>query len=182
MGSYNYKKTYHFVDLYRMMFWFGPDGEYTVQTDYKFLQNLYQASELGQSNATNLQQSWKKIWSLKVLGKVKNQVWRACKNSLPTKTNLVKHQIVTSGLCEICKLYPEDTNHALYHCLKVEKFWENIIPLWNHGTIRQSTSFLDIMFVICVENRDPKLVSSVVWALWNRRNNLRLGKPLIPLD
>lgn len=38
------------------------------------------------------------------------------------------------------------------------------------------------MFVICAENRDLELFSSVAWALWNRRNNLRLGKPSIPLE
>ena len=54
--------------------------------------------------------------------------------------------------------------------------------LWSHSTIIQSTSFLDIMFVVCAENRDPKLFSSVAWTLWNRRNNLRLGKPSIPLE
>nr|POF05074.1 hypothetical protein CFP56_35635 [Quercus suber] len=51
---------------------FSPNGEYTIQIAYKFLQNLYQASEPSLSTATNLQPLWKKIWSLKVLGKVKN--------------------------------------------------------------------------------------------------------------
>ncbi|KAK9993813.1 hypothetical protein SO802_023516 [Lithocarpus litseifolius] len=105
----------------------------------------------------------------------------ACKSALPTKTNLVKRQVVTSDLCEMCKPYSEDIAHALYHCPKLENFWQNI-PLWSHSTIRQSTSFSDIMFVICAENRDPELFSSVAWTLWNRRNNLRLGKPSIHLE
>ena len=29
---------------------------------------------------------------------------------------------------------------------------------------------------ILTENRDPAFFFMVVWALWNRRNNLRLGK------
>ena len=53
---------------------FSPDGEYTVQIGYKFLQNLFQASEPGSSNATILQPLWKKIWSLKVLGKLKSDL------------------------------------------------------------------------------------------------------------
>ena len=66
---------------------FSLDGEYTVQTSYKFLQKQYMASELGSSDGTKLQPLWKKIWGLKVLGKVKHLVWRACKNAQPTKTN-----------------------------------------------------------------------------------------------
>ena len=50
---------------------FSLDGEYTIQTGYKFLQNLCLALEPCSSNATILQPLWKKIWSLKVLGKVK---------------------------------------------------------------------------------------------------------------
>ena len=43
-------------------------------------------------------------------------------------------------------------------------------------------SFVDIMEFICAENKEPELFSSVTWALWNRRNNLRLGKQAVPLD
>lgn len=32
------------------------------------------------------------------------------------------------------------------------------------------------------DNRDPVLFSMVAWEIWNRRNNLRLEKPAIPLD
>ena len=38
------------------------------------------------------------------------------------------------------------------------------------------------MFVVCVDGRDPELFSSVAWTLWNRRNNIRLGKPSVPLE
>ena len=31
-------------------------------------------------------------------------------------------------------------------------------------------------------NKDPELFSLVIWNLWNRRNNLRLGKTALPLD
>ena len=31
-------------------------------------------------------------------------------------------------------------------------------------------------------NKEPELFAVVIWTLWNRRNNLRLGKPTLPLD
>lgn len=50
--------------------------------------------------------AWKKIWSLNVPAKVKHRTWHACQNSLPTKTNLVKHNVFTDG--QIYKLHQED--------------------------------------------------------------------------
>ena len=35
---------------------------------------------------------------------------------------------------------------------------------------------------LIVENRDPALFSMTAWVLWNRRNNLRLGKPTVVLS
>ena len=80
------------------------------------------ASEPGSSDVTTLQPLWKKIWGLKVPRKVKNLVWHACKNSLPTKMNLLKCQMVISDVCELCNLHTEDSAHALYRCPKLENF------------------------------------------------------------
>ena len=38
------------------------------------------------------------------------------------------------------------------------------------------------MFAVCADDRDLELFSAMAWTLWNRRNNLRLGKPAIPLE
>ena len=65
--------------------------------------------------------------------------------------------------------------HALYQCPKLEELW-SLMPLWNHSCLRQKTSFIDLIGSFLIENRDPAFFSMVVWALWNRRNNLRLGK------
>ena len=77
---------------------FSPNKEYSVQTRYKFLQKQCRASEPGSSDGTTLWPLWKKIWGLKVPRKVKNLVWHACKNALPTKMNLLQRQVVTSGV------------------------------------------------------------------------------------
>ena len=47
----------------------------------------------------------KKIWSFEVPNKVKNLVWWACTNSLPTKANLASRKIITDSLCDICRLH-----------------------------------------------------------------------------
>ena len=122
-----------------------------------------------------------KIWGLNVLAKVKNFVWRACQNSLPTKTNLMKRKVVPDGLCDICKLQQEDTAHAMFHCSKLDSLW-NLTPTWNHSLLKQSASFIDLLGFVFTKDMNPELFILMICAVWNRRNNLRLGKPMVPLN
>lgn len=50
------------------------------------------------------------------------------------------------------------------------------------GFLQQSTNFVDIMGFILTEMRDPTLFACMMWLLWNHRNNLRLGKPVVLLS
>ena len=115
------------------------------------------------------------------LGKVKHLVWWACKDSIPTKANLVRRKILVDDLCEACKQHKEDMVHALYRCLPLEPLWHRT-PMWNHDALNRSISFTDIIEIVFAGDKDPELFTLVIWNLWNRRNNLRLGKPALPLD
>ena len=37
-------------------------------------------------------------------------------------------------------------------------------------------TFIDLLGIVFVENKEPAFFPMVVWSLWNCRNNLRLGK------
>ena len=113
--------------------------------------------------------------------KVKHLVWRACKDSLPAKANLVRRKITTTGTCDSCKMHQEDAMHALLHCPNLKSLWCTQ-PEWNHGMLHACTSFIDVFDFIFVGNKEPELFAAVIWTLWNRRNNLRLGKPALTLD
>ena len=160
---------------------FTPTGDYIVKSGYTFLQQEYHSSQPGQLDPEYLKPLWKLIWSLQVPSKVKNFIWRAAKNSLPTKTNLVKRKVIDDDLCEHCKDQKEDVIHALYHCSKLLDLWFSV-KLWNHSCLKQATSFIDLIGCVFAENRDPTLFSMVAWAIWYRRNNIRIGKPAAPLN
>ena len=94
---------------------FTPSGIYSVKSGYRFLlensaqfQSIYQDVEF-----------WKNVWSLEVPSKIKNFVWRASKDALPIKKNLLRRKISQDGQCEICKARDEDCLHALFFCSKV---------------------------------------------------------------
>lgn len=124
---------------------------------------------------------WKNIWGLEVPNKVKNLVWRACKNALLTKVNLVRCKIITDSLCDICRMHQEDTNHALYCCPALDSMWRQI-PMWNHDALKGSRTFTDLIEFVFAGNKESELFSVVIWNSWNRRNNLWLGKATLPLD
>ncbi|XXG73967.1 hypothetical protein AAC387_Pa07g2808 [Persea americana] len=60
-----------------------PRGSYSVRSCYKM-----------QSNMTNISPSciWRRMWRLEVPGKVKNLIWRAAMNVLPTIENLIRRR------------------------------------------------------------------------------------------
>lgn len=48
--------------------------------------------------------------------------------------------------------------------------------------LKECISFFGVFYFIFAGNREPDLFAAVIWTLWNRRNNLRLGNPALPLD
>lgn len=138
---------------------FNPRGEYSVKSGYKFLQQEVQNLLPAQSATDLLQPLWQSVWGLPVPSKVRNLVWMAAKNSLPTKTNLVKRKIITSDTCELCQQGQEHLCHAL--CPKLEDNWSKV-PLWNHDSLCQAPSFIDLIHCVFAESRDPALFSMVI--------------------
>lgn len=49
-----------------------------------------------------------------VSDKVKSIIWRACKNAMPIKTNLVCKKVLAKDVCEHCKQFLMDVIHALW--------------------------------------------------------------------
>ena len=83
---------------------YSANGAYTVKSGYRFLQTDFQNQQPGQSDPLMLKPLLKGIWGLNVPIKVKNLVWRAAKNSLPIKRNLVKRKVLTDDRCDHCNM------------------------------------------------------------------------------
>ena len=69
-------------------------GTYTVKSGYNLLSKEKENSDPLNNNLAPSQKVWKIIWSLSVPPKVRNFLWRAAKNAIPVKTNLVKRQVL----------------------------------------------------------------------------------------
>ena len=67
---------------------------------------------------------WKQIWSLSLPSKIKNFLWRACRNALPTKENLVRRYVITDTTCTFCTSQAEDVLHVICCCSNVSQVWD----------------------------------------------------------
>ena len=75
------------------------DGVYSVKSGYKAICEDARRGEASVSNSAAASGIWSAIWKLNVPGKIKHFLWRACTNSLPTKTNLLRRKVISESLC-----------------------------------------------------------------------------------
>ena len=89
----------------------SSSGKYTTKSAYKLLSR---SPTVGTSNPSAHSSSWNHIWDLEVPNKIKHFIWRACRESLPTKKNLFTKKVLRSAACDLCHDGVEDVIHALW--------------------------------------------------------------------
>ncbi|KAL0008239.1 hypothetical protein SO802_009741 [Lithocarpus litseifolius] len=83
------------------------------------------SGEPASSNPDSTKQVWKGVWKIRAPNKVRHFIWRAVKDSLPTKENLKKRQIQVDVTCSLCDELEEDTMHALWLCDQAQSVWKS---------------------------------------------------------
>ena len=103
---------------------FTPSGKYIVNSGSKFLAKLNSMVDFA---GTPQQQNevWKRIWGLNVSSKVRNFMWRAYKEAIPAKHNLLKRKILNEDRCEQCGVESETATHALWNCSTLDEIWDS---------------------------------------------------------
>ena len=124
---------------------------------------------------------WKNLWGMEVPSKVKNFVWRACKEALPTKRNLFRRKITNSALCENCSLSDEDCTHAIFFCSNLQVAWRSD-PQWSWLAAMQGCSTKEIFQKAFSERKDAELLAFTGWTIWNRRNKIRFKEAMCPVN
>ena len=108
-----------------LLYWaFEKNGVYSVKSGYRALCEEARNEEASGSSSVLSTGFWSSIWKLKVPGKVKHFMWKACSDCLPTKTHLVKRRVLTNPFCHLCNRAEEDTHHALWGCEAIKQVWD----------------------------------------------------------
>ena len=105
---------------------------------------------------------WTKIWKIQVPHKIRYFTWRACRDVLPTKVNLVKRKVLQDDQCEECNLALESSNHLFWTCKRARELWE-CLKLVLRFTSDQVCYFKDMLWNLCMEVESaPKVVAKMV--------------------
>lgn len=124
---------------------------------------------------------WKGIWALNSPNKIKNLIWRACRNSLPTKGNLVCSTIITDSICDRCLSAPETLLHAAWTCPKLDIVWSDL-ALWNFRFQTCFPDFKSLTAWVIANKKSSELFTMTVWFIWPQRNQLRLQQHCVSTD
>ncbi len=158
-------------------------GGYTIKSGYQFLIHLEKQQLPGCSINDNFQHIWKAVWSLRIPKKWQTFAWRASREALPTRVNLLKRRIPLDPQCENCRNSPEDVLHAVWSCPLIKPTWENepwILRLRTSHVLDYADLFSKVLEI--GSSQDVEAFTVITWALWQRRNKLRLHQAVEAID
>lgn len=107
--------------------------------------------------------AWKSILPA-VPSKIKNFLWRACRNALPTNANLVRSCVLTNPRCCVYNNNEENVLHCLWSCPSLSTIWEED-PQWNFRTVTILTSFAQLLEYVFALNCSSELFTMVTWTV-----------------
>ncbi|KAM6544531.1 hypothetical protein CsatB_025267 [Cannabis sativa] len=151
-------------------------GTYSVKSAYKVLQQINGRWDNEDDTTSRF---WTTMWRLKIPPKVKNIMWRAGRNCLPTLCMLQTKRVNVQSLCPICGVEEETALHALVTCSHVKRVWDRV----GIGTniLHDHTSFLDWCYGTFsgVDSNKKCLVATLCWVIWSARNDFVWQKKLV---
>lgn len=88
-------------------------GNFNVKSAY-FLDTKIKRQDRGQTSYDVVGEiQWKKMWQLQVPSTMKQFLWKALNDILPTKASLAKKKIINDGFCPVCLQEEETILHVL---------------------------------------------------------------------
>ena len=119
-------------------------------------------STAGSSNSGLL----RAVWKAQVPPKVRLFILKACKNIIPTQTNLFNWGISNTYTCLWCSEEAETCDHVLWRCELVQRIWRECLVKFL-AAFDVSMSFADFIYCCIRELQSPSLeiVFTIAWDL-----------------
>lgn len=101
----------------------STDGNYSVRTGYQAL-----VADMSNHNPSSShgylvdKPLWNAIWSAKTIPKVKSFIWKICKETVASRSNLFKRKLLDDNLCCVCGAEGESILHIFTACHWVRAF------------------------------------------------------------
>lgn len=150
---------------------------FPVKSAYKVALRLRENTQAEHSRAGLNRPIWKKIWKLNIPPKVRNFLWRAGSNILPTRENLRRHRVQVEPWCELCCQCRETVAHVLWECPLARNVWALC-----QGKVQkcpntvQDFFSLFTMLVDRFSRQEIEQWATVSWSIWSSRNKFCFEK------
>lgn len=144
-------------------FWvFEDKGKFSVKSCYRRIQ--------GERVHTD-GRFWRKLWALKLPGKVINLLWRSSRGLLPTTIDLINKHVNMTPMCCWCQSHVENATHVLFGCCFAQSLWREV-GLHQLVTVQQNESTFEAFKRIFLTGSTEQcvMVGLFCWSLWTRRN------------
>ena len=144
---------------------------FTVKSAYHVAVRMAKPPSGEHSLASQDHKLWTKLWMLNTPPKVRNFVWRACSDILPTRANFLHHKIQVDPICTICGQHDETTVHILWECPLAKNVWALVrgkLQKCNANALNFYVLFRHL--VDRLNRKELETWAMISWALWNARN------------
>ncbi|KAL0007003.1 hypothetical protein SO802_008505 [Lithocarpus litseifolius] len=118
---------------------------------------------------------------LSVPNKVKNFLWRVCKEALPVKRNLRQRKIIEEDTCDHCKSSAESEVHTRWECSALTSVWNSVpeLPLHHDQNVHTVS---ELNKLTRDEGKDVNLLAMILWTVWYRWKKLRTTNEEFPVS
>ena len=109
----------HVSEVYEedLLVWpFTTEGNSSLKSAYRLLALEEGNANPSSSTVTKQKCLWKKLWQIWSPTKIRHFMWRAAKDSLPTKQNLRARHVPVDETYELCGEQKETLMHSLWLC------------------------------------------------------------------
>lgn len=165
---------------------FATNGIYNTSISYN---NFWKGNQAAGPTPSQVQPTFKRLWTSWSPRKTIPCAWRLLKNRLPTMDNLARRGVVmTSTSCPLCMEYDECPEHLFFKCKISSSIWDAVkswlsINMVMH--INPSIHFLQ--FSEALGRKKLRKVAffiwvGSVWSLWNLRNDVLFNNGSVAID
>lgn len=155
------------------------NGEFSVKNAYHMAKEGDEERYGGSSSGSSATRLWKEVWKVEGPRVVKNFLWQACNEILPTRSNLFKRRIISDPLCPICRLEQEMVSHILWSCTSNSDVWIESFECTKklHKCPSTEDALLNIFEMLHERLPDEELylVIVIMRQIWLRRNEVVFG-------
>ncbi|CAJ2636955.1 unnamed protein product [Trifolium pratense] len=117
---------------------------------------------------------WNLIWTIKSPPKLRNFLWRLCRNCVPTRVHLNAKGVNCPNSCVLCDDGLKDSHHVFFFCKNSESLWRNV-GWWNmiQQHINNNAEITGTIFSVLqvLGTAERSLFAALLWSIWQQRNN-----------